>query len=66
MGCKLDEREQRLFAANEVQAAGHGALTIVHVESRQAMRADLSPRKIVNRAITILDQAAELVEPDVT
>ena len=29
MGCKLDERGQRLFAANEVQAAGHGALKIV-------------------------------------
>jgi hypothetical protein len=29
LGCKLDERGQRLFAANEVQAAGYGALTIV-------------------------------------
>ena len=29
LGCKLDEREQRLFAANEVRAAGHGALAIV-------------------------------------
>ena len=29
LGSKLDEREQRLFAANEVQAAGHGALAIV-------------------------------------
>ena len=29
MGCKLDEREQRLFAANEVRAAGHGALMVV-------------------------------------
>ncbi len=29
LGCKLDERGQRLFAANEVQAAGHGALKIV-------------------------------------
>ncbi len=29
LGCKLDEREQRLFAANEVQAAGHGALVVV-------------------------------------
>ena len=29
LGCKLDEREQRLFAANEVRAAGHGALMVV-------------------------------------
>ena len=29
LGCKLDERGQRLFAANEVRAAGHGALIIV-------------------------------------
>ena len=29
LGSKLDEREQRLFAANEVRAAGHGALAIV-------------------------------------
>ena len=29
LGCKLDERGQRLFAANEVRAAGHGALKIV-------------------------------------
>ena len=29
MGAKLDERGRRLFAANEVQAAGHGALVIV-------------------------------------
>ena len=29
LGCKLDERGQRLFAANEVQAAGHGALMVV-------------------------------------
>ena len=29
MGAKLDERGRRLFAANEVQAAGHGALKIV-------------------------------------
>ena len=29
LGSKLDERRQRLFAANEVQAAGHGALAIV-------------------------------------
>jgi hypothetical protein len=29
LGCKLDERGQRLFAANEVQAAGHGALAVV-------------------------------------
>ena len=29
MGAKLDERGRRLFAANEVQAAGHGALAIV-------------------------------------
>jgi Rhodopirellula transposase DDE domain len=29
LGCKLDEREQRLFAANEVRAAGYGALAIV-------------------------------------
>ena len=29
LGCKLDEREQRLFAANEVRSAGHGALAVV-------------------------------------
>ena len=29
LGRKLDERGQRLFAANEVQAAGYGALAIV-------------------------------------
>ena len=29
MGAKLDERGRRLFAANEVQSAGHGALAIV-------------------------------------
>ena len=29
LGAKLDERGQRLFAANEVQAAGHGGLAIV-------------------------------------
>ena len=29
LGCKLDERGQRLFAANEVRAAGYGALAIL-------------------------------------
>ena len=29
LGCKLDERGQRLFAANEVRAAGYGALAVV-------------------------------------
>ena len=29
MGVKLDERGRRLFAANEVQAAGHGGLAVV-------------------------------------
>jgi len=29
MGSKLDERGRRLFAANEVQASGHGSLAIV-------------------------------------
>ena len=29
LGAKLDERGQRLFAANEVRAAGHGGLAIV-------------------------------------
>ena len=29
LGCKLDERGQRLFAANEVRAAGYGALVVV-------------------------------------
>jgi hypothetical protein len=29
LGCKLDERGQRLFAANEVRAAGRGALIVV-------------------------------------
>ena len=29
MGCKLDERGRRLFAANEVRAAGYGSLAIV-------------------------------------
>ena len=30
LGCKLDERGQRLFAANEVRAAGFGALAAVN------------------------------------
>jgi len=29
IGCKLDERGRRLFAAAEVEAAGYGALAIV-------------------------------------
>jgi Rhodopirellula transposase DDE domain len=29
IGCKLDERGRRLWAASEVQAAGHGALKVV-------------------------------------
>ena len=29
IGCKLDEREKRLFAAAEVQEAGYGALGVV-------------------------------------
>ena len=29
VGCKLDERGRRLWAAGEVQAAGHGALKVV-------------------------------------
>ena len=29
LGCKLDERGQRVFAANEVRAAGRGARAIV-------------------------------------
>jgi hypothetical protein len=29
VGCKLDERGRRLWAASEVQAAGHGALKVV-------------------------------------
>src|SRR5512145_2481318 len=29
VGCKLDERGRRLWAAGEVQAAGHGALQVV-------------------------------------
>jgi hypothetical protein len=49
LGCKLDERGQRLFAANEVRAAGHGALSIVHEITGLA-------RSIINRGEDDLDE----------
>ena len=49
LGCKLDEREQRLFAANEVRAAGHGALAIVSAITGLA-------RSTINRGEDDLDE----------
>ena len=49
LGCKLDERGQRLFAANEVQAAGHGALSIVSAITGLA-------RSTINRGEDDLDE----------
>ena len=49
MGCKLDERGRRLFAANEVQAAGHGALAIVSAITGIA-------RSTINRGEDDLDE----------
>ena len=49
LGCKLDEREQRLFAANEVQAAGYGGLAIVSAVTGLA-------RSTINRREDDLDE----------
>ena len=49
LGCKLDERGQRLFAANEVRAAGHGALKIVSAITGLA-------RSTINRGEDDLDE----------
>jgi hypothetical protein len=49
LGCKLDERGQRLFAANEVRAAGHGALAIVSQITELA-------RSTINRGEDDLDE----------
>ena len=49
MGCKLDERERRMFAANEVRAAGHGALAVVSAITGLA-------RSTINRGADDLDE----------
>jgi hypothetical protein len=49
LGSKLDERGQRLFAANEVQAAGYGALAIVSEITGLA-------RSTINRGRNDLDE----------
>ena len=49
LGCKLDERGQRLFAANEVRAAGHGALAVVSAITGLA-------RSTINRGDDDLDE----------
>ena len=49
MGCKLDERGKRLFAANEVRAAGHGALAIASAITGLA-------RSTINRGEDDLDE----------
>jgi hypothetical protein len=49
LGCKFDERGQRLFAANEVRAAGHGALAIVSAITGLA-------RSTINRGEDDLDE----------
>jgi hypothetical protein len=49
LGCKLDERERRMFAANEVRAAGHGALAIVSAITGLA-------RSTINRGEDDLDE----------
>lgn len=49
LGCKLDERGQRLFAASEVRAAGHGALKVVSEISGLA-------RSTINRGKDDLDE----------
>jgi hypothetical protein len=49
LGCKLDERGKRLFAANEVRAAGHGALAIVSAITGLA-------RSTINRGEDDLDE----------
>ncbi len=48
-GCKLNERERRMFAANEVRAAGHGALVIVSAITGLA-------RSTINRGEDDLDE----------
>ncbi len=49
LGCKLDERERRMFAATEVRAAGHGALAIVSAITGLA-------RSTINRGEDDLDE----------
>ena len=49
MGSKLDERGRRLFAANEVQAAGYGSLAIVSAITGIA-------RSTINRGEDDLDE----------
>ena len=49
MGCKLDERERRMFTANEVRAAGHGALAVVSAITGLA-------RSTINRGADDLDE----------
>ena len=49
IGCKLDERSRRLFAAAEVQAAGYGALAIVSEITKIA-------RSTINRGEDDLDE----------
>ena len=49
MGAKLDERGRRLFAANEVQAAGYGSLAIVSAITGIA-------RSTINRGEDDLDE----------
>ncbi len=49
LGRKLDERERRMFAANEVRSAGHGALAIVSAITGLA-------RSTINRGADDLDE----------
>ena len=49
LGSTLDERGQRLFAANEVREAGHGALALVSEITRLA-------RSTINRGEDDLDE----------
>jgi Rhodopirellula transposase DDE domain len=49
LGCKLDERGRRLFAANEVRSAGYGALAVVEEITGLA-------RSTINRGEDDLDE----------
>ena len=49
LGCKLDERGKRLFAANEVRSAGYGALAVVEEITGLA-------RSTINRGEDDLDE----------
>ena len=51
LGCKLDERGRRLFAANEVRAAGYGAV------SRSCRKITGLARSTINRGEDDLDDA---------